>query len=209
VANDLAPNLPARAAAGATLCAVTELLQPELTTARLQLRAFGEGDAEALVRVAGPLEVTRYTRLPHPLDGEGARAWIERQNRGWAAGQWISWAAIDAGGELRGGANLRFEPSFHSAEVGFWLGRASWGQGFGTELARAATKWAFLQWGARRVEAHCVASNVGSARVLERAGFRAEGRLREAFERDGEVADLLLFGLLRREWEAQREPVGG
>ena len=76
-----------------------------------------------------------------------------------------------------------------------------WGAGYATEAARALVNFGFQDLGLSRISSWCVAANAASARVLERLGFRQEGRLRrnECFK--GRWWDTLLFALLRDEWE--------
>ena len=60
----------------------------------------------------------------------------------------------------------------------------------------------------RAALAICLASNLGSARILERCGFRREGLQRRHYRVRGEYRDQLLFGLLREELRPELEDVG-
>lgn len=93
----------------------------------------------------------------------------------------------------------------HTAVLGYWFGEPYWGKGYATLVARAFVGWTFetFPW-VNRVQAESYGWNPGSARVLEKCGLREEGRLRKAVIAKGKVGDLLLFGLLREEWEEQR-----
>jgi RimJ/RimL family protein N-acetyltransferase len=51
-----------------------------------------------------------------------------------------------------------------------------------------------------RVQAGCVVENIGSMKAFEKAGFRKEGLLREAYFCDGEYRDVLIMGILKKEW---------
>lgn len=71
-------------------------------------------------------------------------------------------------------------------EIAYGVHPSLWGQGYGTALARALAAVGFQQLGFHRITATCDPRNVGSARVLEHAGFRYEGRMRETLLlRDG------------------------
>lgn len=81
--------------------------------------------------------------------------------------------------------------------VGFQLDEPFWGKGYGTWAARFLVAFAFVVLGARRLTADCFATNVGSKRVLEKAGFHLEGAQRSHYlGKDGQPVDNLLFGLL-------------
>jgi ribosomal-protein-alanine N-acetyltransferase len=77
--------------------------------------------------------------------------------------------------------------------VGYWIGRAWWGQGIMTEVLRAFVPWAFERFDLIRIEAGVLAWNPASARVLEKAGFALEARLARSVIKDDQVLDRLLY----------------
>lgn len=84
--------------------------------------------------------------------------------------------------------------------VGYWLGREFRGHGYTTEAVRGLSKWAFETFPQlRRLEAEVHEGNGASARVLEKAGFQAEGVRRKAIWKAGQSLDLMIFGMLREE----------
>ncbi|KAF7560854.1 hypothetical protein G7046_g3296 [Stylonectria norvegica] len=87
---------------------------------------------------------------------------------------------------------------YRTWELGYWLGRSAWGKGYGTEAVAGFTRWVFATWPRlNRLEATAYSRNLGSANVLKKCGFVAEGRRRGAVEKGGVVMDELIFGLLR------------
>jgi aminoglycoside 6'-N-acetyltransferase len=85
-------------------------------------------------------------------------------------------------------------------ELGWSLYPAYWGQGFATEAAGAVLDLAFADLGLHRVEARLDARNERSAALCERLGMRQEAHFRDTAVSDGGWADLLVYGLLAREW---------
>lgn len=83
-----------------------------------------------------------------------------------------------------------------AASVGYWMGAPHAGHGFMTDAARAAVRFAFTTLGLNRLEAACLPSNVASARVLEKIGFKREGRARRYLKINGQWQDHDLFALL-------------
>jgi ribosomal-protein-alanine N-acetyltransferase len=69
-----------------------------------------------------------------------------------------------------------------------------------TEAVRAMIAFGFDQLDLNRIEADADAENIGSMRVLEKAGFRREGVQRDQYFEWDEFHDLVLFGLLRDEF---------
>jgi RimJ/RimL family protein N-acetyltransferase len=78
-------------------------------------------------------------------------------------------------------------------------------QGYGTEAARLALAFAFQEFNMHRVQATVFSYNRRSMTMFERLGFRREGAFREFLHRDGERYDMLLYGILRREFERPLE----
>lgn len=175
---------------------------PTLTTPRLRLRPFTDGDADALYALHSDRRVLRYWDAPPwrelsraarflascrqiEEDGSGARLAIERA----ADGAFIGWCGL-----------VRWNPDFRSARLGYCLVEGAWGRGLATEAARAVLGWAFEALPLHRVQAETDTRNAASARVLEKLGFVREGTLREDCIVDGEVSDSWVYGLLRRQW---------
>ncbi|MDN3905947.1 GNAT family N-acetyltransferase [Arthrobacter sp. YD2] len=88
-------------------------------------------------------------------------------------------------------------PADRNGELGYTLAKDAWGQGIGTETAGLLLDHAFDTVGLERVEATCHPDNTGSVRVLEKNGFRFEGRLRGHKSVNGQRRDSLLFAALR------------
>lgn len=91
------------------------------------------------------------------------------------------------------------------ADVSYFIGdRAVWGRGLASDAIRLATGVGFERLGLHRVQAGLYASNVGSAKALEKAGYRREGvqrgQLRLTADEPGVWEDHVWYGLLRSEW---------
>lgn len=85
-------------------------------------------------------------------------------------------------------------------EVGYWLGKSSWGKGYATEAVKAFTVWLFETWPElNRLEAVAEGKNEASIRVLKKSGFVEEGRKRGAIFKRGKVIDEVVLGLLRED----------
>ena len=88
--------------------------------------------------------------------------------------------------------------------IGIAIGdRANWGQGYGTEAAGLALAFAFDELSLHRVQATVFTYNERSIALFEKLGFQREGAFREFLHRDGERYDMLLYGLLDREWRSR------
>lgn len=113
-----------------------------------------------------------------------------------------------ADGAYMGGLGLmpKADVQARTLEIGYWVGREFWGNGYASEAVRALAAWAFAHFpDVLRIEGEVFEGNEGSARVLLKAGFRAEGIRRKAVYKEGRSLDLLYFGMLRCECVALRE----
>ena len=102
---------------------------------------------------------------------------------------------IDVGQSAVGGVGIRIGQDVHRhvAELGFWLGQEFWGHGIMTEVVPAFVDYCFENFSLHRIYAEPFANNAASARVLEKAGFILEGRLRKNVLKDGKILDSLLY----------------
>lgn len=92
-----------------------------------------------------------------------------------------------------------------SMEIGYWLGEPYWGRGIASEAVSAMTGYAFERFDVARVFAYVFEWNPASARVLEKAGYRLEGRLRKAVTKEGTTMDMLVYGFTEDDYAEAAE----
>lgn len=78
------------------------------------------------------------------------------------------------------------------------------GKGLGHEAMQIALRFGFHELNLHRLQLTVFDYNTPAIALYERLGFHHEGTFREFLERDGLRYDMLLYGLLRTEWEAQQ-----
>lgn len=186
---------------------MTDTHFPELQTARLRLRALRLSDIKDLLAYATDHE-TALMGMWDPLrDHQDAHDDITRSQKAASEGKIFPWAIEHRReGRMIGRIDL-YDLKNGSArgEFGYALNRDYWGHGFATEAARRVMKFAFDSLRLNRVSAECLAINTGSIRVLEKCGFKQEGRRREYLMINGQYIDLLMYSVLRREWESNKQ----
>lgn len=178
---------------------------PTLTSPRLALRPFGDSDVVELVALLADRSIADgVLHLPYPYTESDARDWIGTHAAGCAAGASLHWAIqlrdpLGSIGPPRliGAIGLSLSGTHERGELGYWIGVAHQGRGHASEAARTVVDHAFERLGLHRVTAHHMAWNVGSGRVLEKAGLRREGVLREHILKNGRFVDAVLYGALR------------
>lgn len=83
------------------------------------------------------------------------------------------------------------------AELGYVVARACWGKGIATRAAELAVETGFDDLGVHRIEAFVDPDNVGSLRVLEKAGFGREAYFKSYLYHRGHLRDRVVYGAYR------------
>jgi [ribosomal protein S5]-alanine N-acetyltransferase len=173
----------------------------KLEGTRCIVRPWRNKDARALVRYANNINVAKQLRdrFPHPYTVEAARTFLDHVVDVHPETNF----AIEANGEAAGG--IGFAPATdverYSAEVGYWLGEPFWGRGIATEALSLITDYVFEHHNLLRMFALPFAGNTASVRVLEKAGYSLEGRLRQSSVKFGRPCDQLIYARVNPAWK--------
>jgi len=169
----------------------------EIVLEKCMLREWRPSDETSLVRHANNKNVSRNLSdiFPHPYTVDDARAWLGKHEGVEPQRDF----AIVIEREAVGGVGLYpGKDIFHrSAELGYWIGEEYWGRGIVTEAVIAVTNYGFETFNLMHIFAGTFERNLGSQRVLLKAGFELEGRLRMHATKDGETMNDLVFGIVR------------
>jgi [ribosomal protein S5]-alanine N-acetyltransferase len=177
--------------------------QMELHGPTLTLRYATAADAPRLFELATDGEVTRffswgpYARIEEPLAYVGGLA--GRRERGDQLDLLIVHREDGPVGVVGLSELSRRD---RRVVVGTWLGRAWWGSGANREAKALVARLAFVHLGIDRLGAYADVENGRSQAALERIGFVREGVLRRWHRHGAVVHDVLVYSLLRAEWEA-------
>lgn len=109
--------------------------------------------------------------------------------------------AVTADGKVIGSISAFRQDNIHrqTAELGYYIAEEYWGKGIMTSAVRQICGYVFAQSDIIRIFAEPFAHNIGSCRVLEKAGFQCEGILRKNAVKNGHVLDMKLYALLRKD----------
>jgi ribosomal-protein-alanine N-acetyltransferase len=167
----------------------------------VHLSGIRHTDKFALLEHLGTKAVYDTTlNIPYPYLEADAESWIQKRIQHTARIEKdVSFAIRDADENLIGVVSSdNLEPgATHQAEIGYWLAQPFWGQSIMTDAVRAYVVYAFGELQLLRLTAHTFETNAASARVLEKNGFKLEGRLRKHFRKDGQLLDARFYGLLK------------
>ncbi len=163
-------------------------------TTDFTLRAWRETDLASLVRYADNPRIAQFltNAFPHPYTEADGREFLKMTvgNPGLRA--------IEMDGEAVGSIGVFPQTDIHqrNAEMGYWLAEPFWGRGIMTRAVREMAAYGFATFSdVTRIFARPFSTNPASQRVLEKAGFTLEARLRDALYKNGAYMDELIFAI--------------
>ena len=152
-------------------------MRDEIKTKRLILRQLTLDDATAFARLAGDYDISRMTgSFPHPfplLSAEFKIMDLKQKKRRALA---FPYAITINGGELMGMADIFRREADAALELGYWLGKPYWKNGYATEASMAVINESRKTLGAKSLIAGVFSDNSASIRVLQKLGFEFTGK---------------------------------
>ena len=178
---------------------VIDMNEIKLESERLLLRWFREDDFEQFCNICSQPEVMRFLGDGRPM----TRLEVWRQMATFM-GHWYFrgygiWAVEEkSSGSVIGRIGFMNPTGWPGFELGWTLGRESWGKGYATEGAQRALEYAFTEMNREHLISLIAPENVASIRVAERLGEKIEGRT-EVLGRH-----VFIYGIDRDEWRRAR-----
>lgn len=185
-----------------------------IRTDRLLLRPLTAADTDDVYGYQSDAEVVRYLPWPvrtfeesreHTLTRAGFTR-LENDNDALILG--VELLGDDGEpGPLIGDLSVFLDSAANAQiEIGWVFHADHQRKGYATEAARALLEMVFLEIGAHRVLARLDPHNTASVALCQRLGMRQEAYFRESEIFKGAWGDLVIYAILRQEWEAAREP---
>ncbi len=157
------------------------------------IRHWQTEDENALTEQANNIKIWRNIRdrFPHPYTRKDAALWIRIAN----ADKTMLNLAVEYQGVVAGAIGIMFKKDVYrrTAEIGYWLGEPYWGKGIMTRAVVALTDYVFSHYDICRIYAGIFEYNQASARVLEKAGYHLEARLKKSVTKEGQTVDELVY----------------
>jgi len=179
---------------------------PTLSTDRLRLRSLALADAPAVQSLLADYDIAAGAlNIPHPYPEGYGEYWIRRVLSAAANSTRFPFALVRWEDNLLvGTVNLLTHPHDRRDEMGYWLGKPFWRQGYMTEAVRRVVQFAFEDLQVNRLQAACFSWNVASARVMQKVGMTHEGQMRQHVLKWGKFEDLDYYGLVHDQWQEMR-----
>ncbi len=161
----------------------------------IKLRPWNIEDAESLVENANNFEIARFMSdaFPYPYTIEDAKDFIAFATKD----EPIHIFAIEIDGKAVGGIGIHPQADImkKNAELGYWLGEKYWGKGIISRAIQEIIPFAFKTYDITRIYARPFGNNLASQKVLEKAGFKLEARIKENIFKNGEYLDELVYAI--------------
>ena len=166
---------------------------------KIQIRKWELADAKDLATALSNRKILDNLRdgLPYPYTEQDGKDFIAAML---AADENSTFAfAITLDGKVIGsiGAFRQENIHKHTAEFGYYIAEEHWGKGIMTEAVKQLCDYVFSHTDMIRIYAEPFAYNIGSQRVLEKAGFQYEGTLRNNAVKNGKILDMKMYSILR------------
>lgn len=177
-----------------------------LETERLIIRDLQDGDLDAMHELNSLPETDEYNTLGIPESVEATRAIMENRiakNKELPRICYVMSLFLKDTDTFIGmiGLNLA-EVQKSRAEIWYKLHKDHWRKGYATGAVCRMLQFAFDELGLHRVEAGCAIENIGSIKVLEKAGMQREGRCRKILPIRGEWVDNYMYAILEEDFLA-------
>jgi RimJ/RimL family protein N-acetyltransferase len=145
-----------------------------LETERLLLRPPDASDISQFVPLLSDFDVAKnLSAIPHPYTEDDGCAYIVMAANGWASGEDLGFGIVrKSDGAYIGGCGIHPKRNW---EIGYWLGKPYWRQGYATEAAARLIAFAFLTTAVDRLLGKWFHDNPASGHVLEKLGFKPRG----------------------------------
>lgn len=175
----------------------------ELETKRLLLRKFNINDAEAIFRNwASDDEVTKFLTWPTHKNVENSIGYINFCLESYKKEDSYQWGIeLKETGELIGNISvIRIDEKPEAVELGYVIGRGFWGNGYTAEAVKSVISFLFEEVGVNRIAARHDTNNPNSGRVMQKAGMKYEGTLRQSDCNNQGIIDCSIYSILKNEY---------
>ncbi len=180
---------------------------PRLETARLVLRGIEESDIDSIFAYASSPTISRYVLWETHQTRDDTVSFF----RDFVLPNYLE-RLPDYGICLKESTGIvigtigcrRVGGSKHALELGFVLSEAFHRRGIMPEAAAAVISNVFGNMDVERIQAHSMAENTASQRVMQKVGMKHEGCLRSALFHRGRFWDMEMYSILRSEWSKRQ-----
>ncbi|GAB2540588.1 GNAT family N-acetyltransferase [Gracilibacillus alcaliphilus] len=175
---------------------------PSLATERLLLRKITMDDLNDIYYYGSNANVAKYVSWPKHETHTDSKEFIEMTLYQYENNLISPWGIEHREDQKLIGTIgfVSWNPDHQIAEIGYALSEDYWNKGLITEAAKRILTFGFEEMNLVRIQAKCIAANIGSARVMEKAGMTFEGVMRKALFHNDQHWDIKLYAILKEDF---------
>lgn len=179
----------------------------QIETKRLILRPWKTIDANRLAEIANDKTIARFTSVPFPYDLDDAKKFIAESRKKLRAGAEFPLAVeLKEKNKVIGSiAFIRINKKHKFGEIGYWTAKSFRRKRLTSEALNALIDHAFKNMDLNRIEIKCYEKNTASQKLIEKTGFKFEGKLRKAAYAQKKFHNILLYAMLKKEFFKKSE----
>jgi len=164
-----------------------------------ELRKWLNSDADSVAKYANNINIANNLRniFPYPYTIKDAKWYVNSCASNDEIRQYIRAIVVD--GEAVGSIGVLIKDDVYckSGKIGYWLGEPFWNRGIISEAIKQTCDMVFQKYDVIRIFAEPYAGNMGSRKVLEKAGFELEGILKKSVYKNGAIFDSCIYALIK------------
>lgn len=175
---------------------------PVIETERLILRKLTMEDAVDVFEYASEPLVSRFVPWEMHKSVEDSREFLRFILNGYEKNNKLTWGIeLKSEQKMIGTIDyVKWTDKHYRAEIAYALSHHYWGKGFTHEAAHGLMEFGFEKMALNKIEALIMPENFQSQRVLEKLGMSKEGVARQHFLLKGELVDLAMYSVLKKEF---------
>lgn len=172
---------------------------PVLETSRTTLRKITAADLNDIASYCTVPEVSRYTTWDVHETSDDTKAFVDAVRKRYETEKVGPWGIeFKETGRIIGSCSfVSWDNVNCKVELGYVLSNQYWNQGIMSEVIQRVIEFGFAELGLVRIEARCLPDNIGSSRVMEKAGMKFEGVLRRHIWAKNDFRDLKIYAIIR------------
>lgn len=171
---------------------------PKIKTERLILSQLKEEDLPFVVDYLQDKIFSDLTsNIPYPYRQEDAEFWLKMSKEAFEKGSGFTFAIRDKDEKIIGAIGLH-DRGEGKAELGYWMAKTYWNQGFVTEAAKAVLDFGFKELTFNKIFATHFLHNPASGKIMEKIGMKKEEILHQHIKKDGKYFDIALYSVLKK-----------
>lgn len=180
---------------------------PTIITVRLILDTLTAQDIPRIIEYAGDKDIADMTlNIPHPYLETHAIHWINMAHQGVANKDKYMFAIrLKESGLFIGGMGLHVDHNFDRAELGYWIAKPYWNQGYATETLGALLRFGFNTLKLQKIFATHLIENPASGKVMINNHMIKEGELKDHYKKHSEYKTVVQYRLTKQEYDQNHE----